>query len=410
MALLSVIRFAVWSVAHGALLLTIVACGESSSDELLEVSRSAVTGGLPSGTDDDGVVQVRMTVDGAVKSCTGIMVAADLVLTARHCISYYEDGQFDCSVDGQLQGSVNGAGVMNAMFAATTISVCPRADCLATAPSDEGTVAVGKQVFGLPTPSICQNDIALVWLDRTVDVPIVPIRLDTATRPGETIRAVGYGEDSNGIRGIRSFRSGVPVISVAASLLLPEGGPVPRGTFVVGPGPCQGDSGGPALSEPSDPAQRGAVLGVFSIIGYPCGGSSTRNYYTQVAVFRDFVLNAFQTAGREPVLEVRSDAGGAGGVGGAAGMANVGTAGDGDTGGAYAVGGTGNVAGAGVGDSGGSGGEESHIDRSRLGRNVGCICRAAGGTAGGGLSGLPLLGAIALVLRRGRRNRLSVSQ
>jgi hypothetical protein len=142
------------------------------------------------------------------------------------------------------------------------------------------------------------------------------MRLNSGNEPGELVRIVGYGPDEKNNIGGRNTRSGVVISEVGASNFRPQGDRVPTRMFVVqGAVECHGDSGGPALSA------QNAVVGVFSQVSGPCFASTARDFFTQVAPFKDdLILPAFAAANAEPIVEVIDQAG----AGGAAGAASDG--------------------------------------------------------------------------------------
>jgi hypothetical protein len=243
------------------------------------------------------------------------MVAPNLLLTARHCISVYTDGDNDysCTQDGDLINSGNEAGVMGPLYEPEEVAVHTGAD-----PGDV-PAARGMEIVGLSADSICRNDLAFVVLDTDLEVPIVPLRLDTPIVPGERVTAIGYG--INEIRLVYRFRrDGVRVLEVGRSELWPDGGDAPPRSFVVGQAVCEGDSGGPTLTE------AGAIAGVYSFYkGTDCTNEDVRNFYFHLAPFGSLIERAFEAAGAEPRLEAQV---GAGGAGGAMPTMQAGTAGD----------------------------------------------------------------------------------
>ncbi len=151
---------------------------------------------------------------------------------------------------------------------------------------DEG-LARGKQIFSTHTVTVCTNDLALVLLDRDLDLPIQPIELASVPRFDDTMTVVGYGKTDSPDAFGRQRRTGVPVLDIG----------VPPRTFTLGPGGCKGDSGGPAINE-----RTGAVTGVYSAYIGDCGSAQVRNFYTSLSSFDELILGAFEAAGATPWL------------------------------------------------------------------------------------------------------------
>jgi hypothetical protein len=349
-------------------------CGPPET-EATGALQEAIVHGRPSGPEDDSVVLVHAKESsGTTNNCSGTLVAPNLLLTARHCVSDYEDGTFTCSAEGELQHSVALAGVMGPLVPPEGIRV--RAG---TVP-DPTEVARGKKTFALDTPSICRNDIALVLLDRNTDLPVAPLRITTGTGHDELMRAVGYGTDEDGGILERRAKDDVPVIVIGPSEYWPEEGLAPPRTFAIGLSACEGDSGGPAFTK------NDAVAGVYSLSAGECTSPSVRNYYTQLAPFEDLVREAFDAAGAELLLETEVGAAGAGGSAAAAHEAGAGEA-AGDTG-APTEAGTAGAA------------PEYHGPREK----GGCRCGLAGdGSPQLGLALLATVGGFGLWSRRRRR-------
>jgi hypothetical protein len=218
--------------------------------------------------------------------CSGTLVAPNLVLTARHCVSQTDEG-ISCAPDGHALSG----GRVGADHAAEDLVIYTGRRKSALHASARGAMILHDQATNL-----CNHDLAFVVLDREVSgMPIAPLRLTNTTRAGELVTAVGWGLNAHGaLPASRMQRQDVEILDVGPSPTTPSN------HFVVGESICSGDSGGPALSS------RGAVIGVVSHGGngtsHPnnaaggCLGSSARNVYTRVSKFGALVREAFAEA------------------------------------------------------------------------------------------------------------------
>ena len=174
------------------------------------------------GPDSDGVVRIVGEV-----TCTGTMIAEDLVLTAHHCVSARDR---------------NGR-VVNRDLPASEVSVELGGDYLPW-----GEVSVRALVTPECGYRMGKGDIAILVLSRKlIGIPTVVPRLDSAPERGESVVPVGFGRCSLSPDAIhRVVRDGGAVAEV-------------RDTEFVGIASiCPGDSGAPAYDAQSE------VLGVVS--------------------------------------------------------------------------------------------------------------------------------------------------
>lgn len=286
-----------------------VACGSTGSGETESLAKtsSAIINGVPSGPEDDSAVAVANLPPGGGFSgaCSGVLISANIVLTARHCVARTQDGGIACNKDGKpiVGGNVvseypaeNLAILTGSGLNFEKIKVAPR----------------GKKVIHTGARNLCNNDIALIILDKPVtDAPIAQLRLEAPPVKGENILAVGWGVSNNSSGYGRRRRADIPILTIGPATTSSGGGVGPN-EFQIGEGICSGDSGGPAYDMTTK-----AVLGVVSRGGNGYTPTETdpqsaqcedkygtvRNLYTRVDTFKDLIMSAFAETGEEPWLE-----------------------------------------------------------------------------------------------------------
>jgi MYXO-CTERM domain-containing protein len=274
-------------------------CGQADDESELGVLTQPMFAGVPSDASYDGVVflETKQTSESTL-SCTGTLIAPNLVITALHCVTNaaLEGYHFTCRPDGSLSSSDAQAGTLGALVLASNVKIYLGSPVQY---NSREPAAIGKLLFGTGSSQACQGDLALVQLDRALEQPVASVRLDRMAAWKEKATVLGYGETETGNNGgLRRMRQ-VEVLDVGASSAVDSTRTASPRTFVVGEGPCKGDSGGPAFSDTT-----GALLGVFSLnTADSCDSVGTRNVYTALSPFSKLILDTFETAGAEPVLE-----------------------------------------------------------------------------------------------------------
>lgn len=235
--------------------LVCVACSGSSGElsERVAPAEQAISGGL---LDPEGAAVVGIQSPGHA-ICSGALIAPDVVLTARHCVS----DVYGTPMSNQDLCKVSTYGPLRL---AESVYVTTAA----TFPPALSAYHRVREVIGLPSENsyLCGNDMAILLLEEPLDeteaVAFVP-RVDTSIEKGEEYAASGYGgTDSAGAgAGVRRRRDGLLAACVGAGCPAPEPPSyveIKETEWRGDVGTCPGDSGGPAID------REGRVAGVLS--------------------------------------------------------------------------------------------------------------------------------------------------
>jgi hypothetical protein len=236
----------------------------------MEIRRQEIKGG----TVDDarkGVVGMMIIRGFSAASCTGSLLAPNLVLTARHCVSQSNTEQISCASTD-----------FGDTFSTSHILVTTETSIPYNQPRSDKFVGV-REIVTPQDSDFCGNDVALLVLSENISTtdaePIVP-RLDDPVDFRENYTAVGYGHIGDGTgSGTRRQLADRQVYCEGGNCPAIVQAQITNREFIGSDGTCQGDSGGPAL----DSAER--VIGVLSRGGGNCDSS----IYTSVRGWKDWI-------------------------------------------------------------------------------------------------------------------------
>jgi uncharacterized membrane protein YgcG len=368
----------------------LVACGGVGpgvdADEPTATASSAIYGGV---VDSDGsqnasvvAIEIGAVGDESFYLCTGTLIAPNVVLTARHCISTQLTTSPVCDQNGNTTNGPH----FGADIPVDQINV------FATPAIYQGEMpgAAAKAVYHPAGTAECNADLALIVLAKSIpNATLSRVRIASPVTTGETTRAVGFGANnqSSVIYGTRYRKDALPVLAVG-SVISASQTPLGNSEFELGgESTCSGDSGGPALDEAT-----AAVVGVLSRGPADCTVTDG-HIYTSLAGFTALFQQAFATAGGSWIDESSPlpDGGTSSSGGGSGGSSS----GDGSGGGS----GSGSSSGNGGSSSGGYGNGNGVNLRSGAGQG----CSQSGGGPGGGtaFAGF-VLGALAILSVRRR--------
>ncbi len=266
--------------------------------------------GVSSGTEHDAVVVLTTFREGLRRSlCTATLVAPNLIITARHCVSDTESSTA-CSMDGT---PIVGGGVNADRDPGDLVVFLGDGGIAPDTEVESNGVARGAKVVVDAGTNVCNRDVAFVVLDRKLAAPVAPLRLGPPAL-SETVSAVGWGIDETGtLPESREVRPDISLIGVGPAMY-PDHATYGYGDseFMIGESACAGDSGSPAF------VKSGAVVGVAARAGNgkprdpsnfasTCVGDTAHAVYTHLASMQYLVDRAFEASGEEIWLEGQPD-------------------------------------------------------------------------------------------------------
>jgi hypothetical protein len=238
--------------------------------------------------EEGGVVALGTSLDGDalhITLCSGALVAPNLVLTARHCISRSITSTPSCDARGRSHNGDHLADDADPSLIGVYVGEHVRVD-------RDVPRAHGLRTLHPKGQVLCDADVAFLVLDRPLTgVAILPIRLHAPVASGDTVLPVGFGGGASMTVGDRVSRMSSTVLAIGPSANSTTGAVLGPREFEVDHATCRGDSGGPAID-----AYTGEIVGVVSR-----GGSCLANgnhVYTRVDAYVTLAQAAFREADR----------------------------------------------------------------------------------------------------------------
>lgn len=281
-------------------LFVLVAC--ASEDALtipdgpitFDSTQQAIQGGQTT-SDYPFVLGMIAAVSGAYGVCTATLIAPNLALTARHCVSDVSSENIDCRRTRFTKDSPAGN------LAVTAKSQLSQ--------NERDYYGVRKVI--LPSDKdMCGHDIALMILDENIPssiaTPIEPAiheSIEIGDRGVTAITAIGYGTtDGRNNSGVRRIRENIPLLCAYGH---PTGrldcDKVPQdlstlmtdSDFIVDQGVCQGDSGSSAFEQS---AFDDGVYRSIGVLSRGPGGGCEMGVYTRLDAQKDLIIDAAKQA------------------------------------------------------------------------------------------------------------------
>jgi S1-C subfamily serine protease len=242
-----------------------------------------------------GVVAIATTMADSpshITLCSGALVAPNLVLTARHCVSRAVTATPSCDARGRSHNGDHLAEDVDPAAIAIYTGTHVRPDVDVPAARAVRTLHPTGQV-------LCDADVAFLVLDRPIlNAAVLSMRLHSPVETGDVIMPVGFGGGVQNVVGLKVARAKSTILATGPSANAATGAVLGPREFEVDRATCRGDSGGPAID-----VMTGEIVGIVSR-GGSC--SATGNHvYTRVDAYKRLAQAAFNAAEREPNVAAR---------------------------------------------------------------------------------------------------------
>lgn len=253
-------------------------CASACSDAT-ETRQSAVVGG--EADDSSGVIGLVHAVNGSFGQCSGVLVAPNLVLTARGCVATKDDENF----------VVCGQTMFTGVHEPGDVTVMNRRVL------DPTNTSENTQVADIRVPEatdVCGADIAMLVLSEPLDGDVIEPALDGEPAAGQAYTVHGYGPTEVG--GLTSSRNSGPGTITCVGAACSEEDGVEAAEFLGVDGACGADGGGPVVDD------SGRAIGLV-VRG---SGQCEASIHTSIAAWGDWIKDEARSASDELGFEAPS--------------------------------------------------------------------------------------------------------